>query len=284
MNMELSDLLFFRTVVEAGGVTRAAAQLHCVPSNVSTRIRLLEERLDAGLFIRRNRRLLLTAPGRQLLDYARRILTLAAEAEATLRDTEPQGAFAFGSLECTAGTQLPGPLAEFHRENPRVQVELRIGTTAALVEQVLSGALEAAIVGDAPAHPELAAESLGDEEIVLVAEAGHAPITQARQVAARSLLAFARGCSMRARAEQWFENGKVQPARTAELPSYHAILGGVVAGMGVAVMSRRLVEAFIDQTALSIHPLPARLAMVPAAIVWRRGEQSPRLRAFLEIL
>ncbi len=163
MNMELSDLLFFRTVVDAGGVTAAAAQLHCVPSNVSTRIRHLEERLEAALFIRRNRQLQLTAPGRQLLDYARRILALASEAEESLRETEPQGTFAFGCLECTAGTQLPTPLAAYHRRYPRVRVELRIGTTADLVEQVLRGRLEAAIAGDAPAHSDLSSESLGTE-------------------------------------------------------------------------------------------------------------------------
>ncbi len=120
--------------------------------------------------------------------------------------------------------------------------------------------------------------------MVLVAEAGHPVIRKPREVAARTLLAFARGCSMRARAESWFALGRAHPARIAELPSYHAILGGVTAGMGVAVVSRPLVAAFVDRTALSVHPLPARLANVPASIVWRSGAKSARLQAFLETL
>lgn len=50
--MDLSDLRIFSTVVRHGGVTRAAERLHRVQSNVTTRIRQLEEDLGVALFIR----------------------------------------------------------------------------------------------------------------------------------------------------------------------------------------------------------------------------------------
>ena len=55
--MELSDLRIFRAVVREGGVTRAAERLHRVQSNVTTRIRQIEDDLDTALFIREGKRL-----------------------------------------------------------------------------------------------------------------------------------------------------------------------------------------------------------------------------------
>ena len=68
--MELSDLVVFRTVVEAGGVTRAASRLHRVQSNVTTRVKNLEAELGVALFIREGRRMQLTPAGKRLLARA----------------------------------------------------------------------------------------------------------------------------------------------------------------------------------------------------------------------
>ena len=65
--MELADLHVFRTVVAAGGVTRAAQVLHRVQSNVTTRVRKLEDELGVALFAREGRQMKLTPAGKRLL-------------------------------------------------------------------------------------------------------------------------------------------------------------------------------------------------------------------------
>src|SRR5690606_39441844 len=81
---DLEDLAIVRAVVTHGGVTRAAKALHRVPSNVTTRIKQLEARLDVHLFARRGRNLVPTEEGRLLTSYADRLLRLAHEAESAL--------------------------------------------------------------------------------------------------------------------------------------------------------------------------------------------------------
>ena len=66
--MDLADLRIFNTVVRAGGITRAAEKLHRVQSNVTTRIRQLEQDLGVPLFIREGKRLHLTPAGHLLID------------------------------------------------------------------------------------------------------------------------------------------------------------------------------------------------------------------------
>src|SRR5262249_3417257 len=77
--MDVADLRIFRSVVEEGGITRAAEKLNRVQSNVTTRVRQLEEDLGVNLFIREGKRLHLSPTGKLLLEYADRLLDLAQQ-------------------------------------------------------------------------------------------------------------------------------------------------------------------------------------------------------------
>src|SRR6188768_1779703 len=121
--MDLVALQIFKTVAETGGITRAAARLHRVQSNVTTRIQQLEERLGTRLFHRHKRRLVLSAEGKLLLEYADRLLRLSAEAQAAMRDGAPQGPLRLGALESTAAVRLPPLLSSFHLAYPKVLLE-----------------------------------------------------------------------------------------------------------------------------------------------------------------
>jgi len=85
MIMDLSALRIFKAIAEEGSVTRAAARLHRVQSNVSARLAQLEETLGVPLFHRAGRRLLITTEGERLLTYADRLLQLSDEAQAAVR-------------------------------------------------------------------------------------------------------------------------------------------------------------------------------------------------------
>src|SRR5215467_4504196 len=95
--INLESVAIFKAVMEEGGVVRAAAKLHRVPSNVTTRIRQLEEYLGVRLFRRQ---------GRTLHNSSLRLLRLADEAIPELRTGKAQGTFRLGALESTAGTRL----------------------------------------------------------------------------------------------------------------------------------------------------------------------------------
>src|SRR3989449_5558242 len=90
-NIDLTALEIFKTVAEQGSITKAAARLHRVQSNVTTRVKQLEERLGAQLFLRQHRRLVLSPQGKRLLGYADRLLHLSSEAETALRNGTPAG-------------------------------------------------------------------------------------------------------------------------------------------------------------------------------------------------
>lgn len=85
-----------------------------------------------------------------------------------LRTGKPQGTFRLGSLESTAGSRLAPILSRYHAMHPEVVVELLTGTTAALVNRVMSFEIEAAFVSEPFPSTELETLPIFNEELVLV--------------------------------------------------------------------------------------------------------------------
>lgn len=282
--MELSDLHIFRTVVRTGGVIRAAEHLHRVQSNVTTRIKMLEDDVGVALFLREGKRLQLSAAGKTLLDYAERLLSLADEARAALRDDTPHGILRLGSMESTAAARLPGPLNKFHKFCPEVTLELHTGDPRLLTEKVISGELDAALVAEPVVDPRLATLAVFEEEMVIVAAAGHTAMASAKDAAKKTMLAFHHGCPHRKRLEDWFGRSGVIPDRVVELGSYHAILGCAMAGMGVALMPRSVLNTYTERSKLSVHELSAKYRKSKTLLVWRKDSLQGNVAAFAEVL
>lgn len=282
--MDLSDLQVFRAVAHSGGITRAAERLHRVPSNVTTRLRQLEEDLGTPLFLRESKRMSITPAGQVLLGYAERILDLAQEARDALQDPTPRGRLRIGAMESTAAMRLPGPLAQYHQRYPQVTLELSTGPTRQLVAQVLGGELDAAFVADPTEDARLESLHACTEELVLVAEAGHPRIRAPKDLPHPSMLAFGSGCTYRHKLEDWFGVGGVAPQRVVELSSYHAILGCAVVGMGVALIPLGMLEVFPQRAQLSIHPLARSSRHSKTRLVWRQGVKSANVQALSQLL
>jgi DNA-binding transcriptional LysR family regulator len=269
--MELSSLRIFKTVAEEGGVTQAAARLNRVQSNVSARLTQLEESLGVTLFHRSGRRMLITEEGERLLAYTERLLQLADEAQEAMRgDRQPSGPLRIGSMETTAAARLPQVLGQFHRQYPQVDLLLDTGPTDYLVQAVLNHKIDLALVAAPVERPELMQLPMFEEELVLLTDSLHGPVTSPADVARRTLLGFRSGCSYRRRLERWFAEGGVSPARIAEFGTYEAIIGCVAAGMGVAMMPLEVMKQRELAKSVRIHTLPPDVAQVQTVMIWRR--------------
>lgn len=282
--MDLGDLRIFRSVVQEGGITRAAERLNRVQSNVTTRVRQLEQDLGVELFIREGKRMHLSPPGKLLLDYADKLLDLAQEARDAVHDGEPRGLFRLGAMESTAAVRLPEPLSEFHRRYPQVKLELQTRTIHALTAAVIAGELDAALVAEPVDDEPFEKVTVYDEELVIVAAAGHRPIRTPRDVRSETMLAFETGCAYRLRLQQWFARAGELPARIVEISSWHAIIGCTAARMGISVLPQMVLNTFPPQSKyLSVHSLP-ELGRVPTVLIWRKGARSPKITALLDVL
>ena len=281
--MDLAALRIFKAVSEYGGVNKAAEKLHRVPSNVTTRVKQLEESLGTKLFVRQNRSLALSQEGRLLLTYADRLLRLSAEAENALRNGKPRGTLRIGALESTSATRLPPVLSRYHQLYPDVQIELVTGTSGALVSLVHRQDIEAAFVAQPFNDQGLAMQSVFVEELVLIAAKSFGRIRSPKDIGKRTVIAFATGCSYRRRLESWLATANVLPDRVMEFQSYHAIVACVAAGSGIAVVPRSVIAMMSGAGEVIVNPLPATIAKAPTQLIWRPEHQSVALEALQKL-
>ncbi len=283
--MDLRELEAFQAVVEAGGVGRAALRLHRAQSSITARIRQLQASLGVALFERDGRALRLTAAGDVLLDYTGRLLSLAEEARAAVRQDNIGGRLRLGAMESVAASRLPLPLAEFHRRHPEVMVELQTATSRELIVRLQAGALDAAIVGDEVDNARFTRVALYREELVLVAAPGCPLLASPKRLAGKTLLVFhGQGCAYRRRLEHWLQALRVVPARTLEFASYHALLAAAATGVGVCLIPRSVLNIYPQREALAVATVPARVAHLQTLLVTPRTLHTPALTRLVEAL
>lgn len=282
--MEFGQLRIFHAVAEEGSIARAAERLHRVPSNLSTRLRQLEEQLGVDLFLRERQRLQLSPAGKVLLDYAARLFALQEEARAAVQGGEPVGDFALGSMYSTAAIHLPPRLAEYHRRYPAVNLQLQTAPSGELVESLLGGRLDAVLVDGPLDFDGLEGLPMFEERMVLVTENGHPPVRgpeeRGRQRGDRLppalLLSPAAGVLVRQRAG---EHGPGDGDRV--LPQHAGLRGGRRRGgadAGVDAAKPAGAES------VAVHALAEPFARASTWLVWRKGMVGANLKAWIGLL
>lgn len=282
--MDLTQLEMFNAVARTGSITQAAQQVHRVPSNLTTRIRQLEADLGVDLFIRENQRLRLSPAGHSFLHYSQQILALVDEARSVVAGDEPQGLFSLGALESTAAVRIPVTLADYNQRYPRIQFDLATGPSGTMIDGVIDGRLSAAFVDGPVMHPGLEGIPVYREEMMLLAPAGHPPVTRAAEVNGMSIYAFRANCSYRRHFESWFQADHATPGKIHEMESYHGMLACVIAGAGLALMPRSMLESMPGHHQVSAWPLAENWRWLTTWLVWRRGAKTRPLEAFIDLL
>jgi DNA-binding transcriptional LysR family regulator len=282
--MDTAELRVFEAVARTGGMNRAAAELHTVQSNVTARIRGLEDELGCALFERHSRGVALTAAGHRLLPYARRLAWLLADAARAARDDgTPQGPLTIGSLETTAALHLSPVFASYAASCPEVDIAIRPGTTAELIEAVMERRVEGAFVCGPVAHQSLIEQVMFEEELVVLAAPSIRSIEAATQGGIARIVVLRAGCSYRQRLEALLARRGIAVPRLMEFGTLEAIFGCVAAGLGITLLPRALVGSVWRSERVSLHRLPREEAMVTTVFIHRReAHLSSALRAFLD--
>jgi LysR family transcriptional regulator, cell division regulator len=284
--MDAVALATFLAVARHGSVTAAATELHTVQSNVTARMKQLEADLEATLFQRHSRGVTLTMAGSRLMGYAQRLQALAAEARAAVRDDGAvRGALRLGSMETTAAVRLPTVLGAFHSAHPQVQIDMRTGPTAELLEHVLAHRIDCALVAGPINHPELSARAVFREELVLIAAQGSGSIAERLARGELTAILFRQGCAYRQHLESQFSARGWLPFRRMEMGTVEGILGCVASDVGVTVLPRSVVEGSRARDTLRIEPFTPEGLFVETVLVRRSDAHlGATLRAFDDLL
>lgn len=240
-------------------------------SAVSMQMRSLEEELGVALFDRSFRPPRLTPQGRVVAEQA----ALMAREEERLRALASSGAtlagrYRMGFVLTASVRLLPGFLARCRDAAPGASFEVETGLTEALVEGVLHGRLDAAVVTGTAVPSGLEGRTLLEEEIVFalppgMMEPGELPF-----------LHFMPGAGIGALIADGLEQSALPPARTISLDGIEAIVECVRLGIGYTALPRPDILRYADGLELRRF-FPDRPLMRSLALVTRTESATDRV-------
>lgn len=291
----LWDATRLRLLVEIdhqGSVSAAARAIGIGQPSASEHLRLLETAAGQRLVERNGR-------GSRLTDAGRVLALHAGQALATLRAGEEELAalagLEAGTIHIGASTTpgvylLPDTLGCFRRDHPNVKVEVEIASTGDIVERVLSGRVQLALVGETDPDERLALEPFLTDELVGVARPGVLPLRgnelEPSLIAEQTLLVREATSSTRRLSDRALANTGVEPAEVWELDSSEAIKRAAREGLGIAFLSRYAVAEEIERGEVAYFRLVGRPRIERRLFVayLSRRPLSPSERRFVSTL
>jgi DNA-binding transcriptional LysR family regulator len=282
--VDVIDLKVVDAVARHGSMNKAAVELNTVQSNVSSRIRSLEEELGVSLFQRSAKGVQITPAGRRVLPYAARLTKLLSDAAAAARDDgQPSGLLEVGTLETTLALRLPLLIARFAKAWPDVRPVVRTGTTGSLIQNVVECKLEGAFVAGPVSHPDLQAENVFNEELVLVTSRSVRTLDALTAISHLKTVVFRVGCSYRQRLDALLASMGIVAPEPLEFGSIDAILACVSAGVGVTLLPRGVAASAWEDGLVTVHDIPTAFAHVETVFIRRTdGHFSSALATFLD--
>jgi molybdate transport repressor ModE-like protein len=291
----LWDSTRLRLLVELernGSVSAAARAVGIGQPSASEHLRLLEAAAGQRLVERNGRGSRLTDAGRVLASHASQALATLAAGEEELHALAglESGTIHIGASTTPGVYLLPDTLGCFRRDHPNVLVEVEIASTGEIVERLLAGRLQLALVGETAVDDRVALEPFLSDEIVGIARPGLVRIRNGKvrpgDLAAETLLVREASSSTRQVTDRALRTTGVEPASLWELDSSEAIKRAAREGLGVAFLSRFAVAEEVARGELESFRLAGRPRIERGLHVARlaRRPPSPSERGFVETL
>jgi len=285
-NMTIRQLQMFVGVAEIQSFARAAETLHVSPAAVSFQIRQIEDMTGFTLFERIGRQAVLTEAGAVLLAQARIVLQALRDADRGLAGLQGAvgGRVALGAVS-TAKYIVPHVLARFQAQYPGVAIELDFGNREQICNGLARGRIDLAVMGQPPEGSDVMAVAFAAHPSVIIAPSGHrladAEVLAMSALAAEPLIVREEGSGTRRLLDQICREEDVVPRIGMTTSSNETIKQAVMAGMGIALISRHTIGLELALGLMRILPVAGFPRSRSWVIAWRRS--MPMMPAHLRL-
>jgi DNA-binding transcriptional LysR family regulator len=290
--MLLAHVEAFLETARHRNLSRAAEALHVTQPALTARLQTLEGELGTPLFVRGRRGMTLTDAGRAFLPYAERALGALDAGANLIRELQRGGAgeLVLGAAPAVSTYVLPRLLVRFSERHPRVRLVVRTGHSEEIVEMAVRREIDVGLVRELR-HPDIVSRPLYEDELVLVADGGHAfgqrDTIELRDLAEARLILFDRTSSYYDLTNAFFREAGVAPDGVMELDNIDAAKQMVGQGLGVALLPHASVAAELADGRLRAIDIEGAAPIRRPIVAIRRRDLGPAtgpVAAFLDIL
>jgi DNA-binding transcriptional LysR family regulator len=290
-SFNLNHLHYFYEVARHGSFTRAARELMVSQSSLSVQIRALETNLGSRLFDRRSGGVVLTDAGQRAFAVAERIFADVDQLVADFRQSDRvlAGAVGVGTVNSIGIYVLPDLLTAYRAKYPDVRIHIDFRESERVMDQLIQGKTDLAIVPWERSYLELNALPLTRQKLFIVAPPGH-PLARGEAVNPRDLEAhpfvgYHEGMHTRAMIDALFKRMAITVQYAVESANAATIKHMVLAGMGLAFLPESVVAAEIRRGQLVRLDVPPLIMSQDVTLYTRKNRTLPRAAlGFVEFL
>lgn len=285
INLTLKQFRYFEALAKHAHFGRAADACAISQPALSMQIKELEEALGTALFDRGSRRVLLTNFGEAFALRVHEIMRAVDELGDLARASHERliGRLRIGIIPTIAPYLLPAIIGNLTQMHASLDIHVRETTTPRLIQELVEGRLDAAIVALPVSEPSLTEIALFTENFVLVRPGADAakPVPDRQMLREMRLLLLEEGHCFRDQALSFCDIKPFPPREILDASSLSTLVQMVGAGMGITLIPEMAVSVETRAACVSIarlrEPQPSRTI----GMVWRKT--SPLARQLREI-
>lgn len=289
--MEVRHLKLIKEVAEKGSLTKAKDTLFLSQSALSHQLKELETQLGASLFHRINKKLILTGAGKIVLESAQRILADIAKTELSVKKyvSGDTGTVRIATQCYTCYHWLPSLMIDFHKEFPKVEIEIFPDESVDTEQLIMDGKLDLVIVSTQRDYSKLTYHELFTDERVALVPADH-PWAKKRYVraedfATENLIIHSYPLESVAIISDVLTPAGIKPKKIMQIQVIDAVIEMVRAGMGVKVIAKWMIEPYLADKRLVAVPITKKgMDRTWYAVTLEKPESPQYLANFIEHL
>lgn len=286
--MTIRHLKIFIAVYDAKNITHAAKALHLTQPVVTRTIKELESYYNIHLFERMNHKLYITDEGHRLYAHARQIIDAFDLMERDVSGSSENFTLHIGTTFYLGSFLLPGVLTEFKKIYPKAKIKAQVFNAGNLQRALCESALDLALIEDQVTNTNLCSEAFFHDRLVLVLPWNH-PLLEKDAICMEDLrdadfLVREKGSFGRLRFDASFANHGITIDPLLESCSTQAIIQGVRAGLGLALLPEHLVKNCIKCGLVASRMIIDESFDRQNYIVWHKNKLlTPHLVKMMEI-
>ena len=289
--LNFNQLRVFYYAAKNLNYTAAASELFISQPAVTVQVKSFEEFCNLKLFKKRGRRIYLTDEGKSLYAYAAKIFKFEKEIENVIDDMRElkRGVLSLGTTKAYARYFMPLMITTFHRNFPKINIQLNEGSSLDMIHSLLDFKIEVAVIAKAEDNPEVNFSPFSQEEMAVIVSLNHS-LAKAKSITFKDLaeelfIMKEKGSGTRKLVEESFEKEECQPNILMETSNTEFIKQLVQRGEGVSFLVKEAVAAELKEHKLANVPLSGPKIYLDVSIAYLKGQiLSPPAKAFVDTL
>ncbi|GAB0167926.1 LysR family transcriptional regulator [Lysinibacillus sp. CTST325] len=277
--MDIENMKAFVSVAELKSISAAAAKLNHLQSNMTAKIKKIENHYNQELFIRNSKGVTLTKDGEELYHQFKRILFLWEETENMMKKHEEK--LRVGTMISMGGTQISQALNALYQTYPNLSVTLKTGSTEYIENQIFLGKIDLAYTIGSLKNNNIKYKKVAIEEMVIIGQGINRNTIFEDYMSEKNFLVLSDNCLYLSILRNICMKLDITQGEIIEVGDPETLLQFATMGMGITLISKRIARRYNIEQYLDV---PSPFRFVDLYLITRLNHEfTPIERQFIEL-